>query len=104
MANFKVGQRVRVIAVHQDVVKREDHLIGREGCITAYCPDYVRHGRWLPWEVRLDGGLLCGFAAHHLAPLTDPKADEFIERIKNLKPYEEPLVPSFGNVLIHEGK
>jgi hypothetical protein len=29
-----------------------------------------------------------------LAPLTDPKADEFIESIKTLKPYEEPKVPA----------
>ena len=29
---------------------------------------------------------------YSLAPLTDPKADEFIDSIKKLKPYEEPKV------------
>jgi hypothetical protein len=32
------------------------------------------------------------FAPEALAPLTDPKADAFIEGIKKLKPYEEPKV------------
>jgi hypothetical protein len=28
---------------------------------------------------------------YQLAPLTDPGADAFIERIKKLKPYDEPV-------------
>jgi hypothetical protein len=31
--------------------------------------------------------------AHELAPLTDPKADEFIERVKKWKPEPEIVAP-----------
>lgn len=28
--------------------------------------------------------------------MTDPKADDFLARIKSLKPYEEPTAPAFN--------
>lgn len=83
--NFKVGQRVRVIA-HAGFTPLDSIVIGKEGVIAAiegrfyrvHVPDAIPTYRW-------------GFLASELAPLTDPGADAFMERIKKLKPYEEPV-------------
>lgn len=97
--NFKIGQRVRFVGGPTKAGRRfydEAKAVGLEGVIT-------RAGNIFDWVVRYDslyypGGTLLpneGFAdSCQLAPLTDPKADEFMERIKNLKPYEEPVAPA----------
>ena len=93
MATFKVGQRVRIVGA-----TKHPHMIGRQAIVTRGLEidplsQYNResyeievpghphpiHGRWnaLP---------------EHLAPLTDPKADAFIERVKSWKP--EPVMPA----------
>jgi hypothetical protein len=96
MATFKVGQRVKVVSVEGAITQADLEALGKEGVIVALGP--VRCGGILSsidreYNVRLEGVSVTpnyGFDACHLAPLTDPKADAFIERIKNLKPYEEP--------------
>ena len=86
MANFKVGDRVRVVGQFPGTKPR---LIGLEGVIVNHDPNDIldRH-----WDVRLPVSEKVGtlppdvwcFASHHLAPLTDPSADRFIESIKRL--------------------
>lgn len=89
MANFKVGQRVRVVKTHMHSIP---WLIGKEGTILRATTE---HGGWGPaeWAVRVDGTpwdyML--FLSCHLAPLTDPKADEFIEKLKKLGNEPQPV-------------
>jgi hypothetical protein len=76
MATFKVGQRVRILKWwHGEgtIMRRPD-------------PDF--------WAVLSDTkGREVGFLDCELAPLTDPKADEFIERVKKWKPEPEIVAP-----------
>lgn len=104
MATFKVGQRVKKIAKHDGGGKAFQWPIrvplGALGTvikglslvepINGLRPELV-------YTVAFDGihsgyglgGYSC--APHTLAPLTDPKADEFIERVKKWKPEPEPV-------------
>jgi hypothetical protein len=93
MAQFRVNQRVRIV--------RADHFkrfIGLAATIVRPSPISDQFGLGEVWWLDVDGhgeatGEACHtFQAYKLAPLEDPKADEFIERIKKLKPYDEPLV------------
>lgn len=84
MAKFKVGDKARIID-GPDMVQR--HWIGCEVTIL-----------WLPgWSERrpsnygisrpateMEEWRAYGAPAHHLAPLTDPGVDAFMERIKRL--------------------
>lgn len=84
MANFKVGDRARIIDA-PDMKKK--HWIGCEVTIlrlpgwSDYKPGSyeisrpaTEMGEWRAY----------GAPAHHLAPLTDPGVDAFMERIKRL--------------------
>jgi hypothetical protein len=106
MATFKVGQRVRVrrdaapapntTARDYEIANKNGPAGGKEGVIvsipasgaTAECSvlldDY-------PPSPYLDGSYAAMF--YQLEPLTDPKADEFIEQVKRWKP--EPEVAGF---------
>lgn len=101
MATFKVGDRVRVIAL-RPVTFRTRVRVGMQGRIVQAGPVETWGGHMAEWAVDLDDVWqeLFGLDSWELAPLTDPKADEFIERIKKLKPYDEPTVrprvPSHG--------
>lgn len=95
MATFSMGQRVRMLPTI-------DNDWGDEGTVTGFY--------YGPWDApRFEGYCVMVKADHHrsgdprwdndwcchprdLAPLTDPKAERFIESIKKLKPYEEPKV------------
>jgi len=83
MTNFKVGQRVRVRKECDRVSPECAHLCGAEAQLVSV------YG-YREWELslRVRGGPVI---AHEdaLEPLTDPKADEFIERIKKLE--REPI-------------
>ncbi len=87
MSAFKVGQRVRVVGQDEGSVTWWGCVRGREATIVA-----------IPFEnrdcgIEIEGDTRTWRADfHRLAPLTDPKADAFIESIKKLKPYEEPVV------------
>jgi len=90
MAIFKVGDKARIVNAYPAHAKwngAEVTIIGLPGCD----PDW-------PGQYQIDGPMVRGPWNHwfagpeQLAPLTDPKADEFIENIKRLKPYEEPKV------------
>ena len=79
MATFKVGQRVRIVYSKWGLEGRET-IIHRIPSLRADsdCDFFLDGERWA-----------ANFSS--LAPLTDPGADAFIERIKKLKP--EPVVP-----------
>lgn len=89
MATFKVGDRVKVVSGGDG---QERQALGTCGTVIGL------PGPAGLYEVRMDIGLTNrGFDwlwwPHELAPLTDPKADEFIESLKKLKPlHEEPRV------------
>lgn len=100
MAIFKVGQRVRIVRGSKS--GRGPSCVGREATII----DYVAQIRYVSGEVKEAYFLaIDGIGTHNpvhgdpyaaegswLAPLTDPKADEFIERLKKLEREPQPLV------------
>jgi hypothetical protein len=89
MATFKVGQRVKRIG----------------GCARAFYPcapaevqgtilkaiESPHHDRELLWKVAFDNGNSWCCVSESLAPLTDPKAEQFIESLKKLAPLDEPV-------------
>ena len=81
MATFKVGQRVRL-------VKSVLGNTGAECVVTALAAEgyWSQIGEYVGIEIKIDGSDERYVAPDEswLAPLTDPKADEFIERIKKL--------------------
>ena len=86
MATFKVGQRVRVVC--ETGPDDCSHLIGRETTILRIDtsdPDGCIY------DVIFDGQII-GFRAAELAPLTDPDAEKFIERIKRMEREPRPLI------------
>jgi hypothetical protein len=95
MATFKAGQRVRVVAIHIPGI--DAHLVRPAvGMVGTVMSIWERRVNVL---VTLDSGPLNAegkpiwfFASSELAPLTDPKADEFIEGLKKLT-YVEPEAP-----------
>jgi len=96
MAKFKVGDRVRVIAV--EFGEGADWLIGKEGVIAAKRPDHCEGFMWAVsianqrCDTRRDGCFI--FEDYHLSPLTPPAADEWAtEQVKKVtKP--EPVAPT----------
>ena len=96
MATFKVGQRVKIANPEAGY----ECLRGLVGVVDGHPDSPSARHRWT-WAVDFgreisypDGTVsrFCKFNEYELAPLTDPKADAFIESLKNLKPYEEPTV------------
>lgn len=96
MANFKVGQRVRIAWVGKTAMLSAPSVIGREGTIVAIPSEHPG----ADCDVEIDGApaVMFGYADRpwaavfkQLTPLSDPGAAAFIERIKSMKPYEEPV-------------
>ena len=85
MATFKVGQRVRVIKA-----RHAKEIIGMETTITSegFVDVWGDFGYRTQWS---DANGYPGHLAEHLAPLTDPGADAFIERIKKLAREPQPV-------------
>jgi len=83
MAQFRVGQRVKVVYVTQTMATCA-FLVGKVGTVAT--------GDLLGFEyvVKVDGHTSnfrdgnCRFYTADLAPLTDPKAEEFIEGLRKL--------------------
>lgn len=98
MAKFKVGDKARIIDAPD---MRKKHWIGCEVTILqlpgwlAEDPDHYQISR----PAAAADSVAARFAAlgHHLAPLTDPGVDAFMERIKRLA--NEP-----NNEVSKEGK
>lgn len=95
MAAFKVGQRVRFVKTDNPALA---DLVGREATIVSI-PAWSSGDCSITIDGALGrtyGGFLPSFATlfTHIAPLTDPKADEFIERIKKLGNEPMPLSPA----------
>lgn len=89
MATFRVGQRVKRI---REAALNGRIPIGCEGAVAAH-----DGGSWVDvhWDTHVGGAGIGGSWStprEYVAPLTDPKADEFIERIKKMKVYDEPTV------------
>lgn len=96
MATFKVGQRVRIVR------SRWAFRVGAQATIIAlHRSTWRTDGRTGDaWDLDVDGVGRIGVHGHQiayfsdeLAPLTDPKADAFLDSIRKLKPlHEEPKV------------
>lgn len=71
MAHFRVGQRVKVIAFYSPF-NNSLKIIGEEGTILFFQESFY------PVEVQLDEGTRGPFMECELAPLSDPRAEEFI--------------------------
>ena len=84
MATFKVGQRVRIVMA----TRRADLFLNKETVITGR----ARHPyEKLGYRTEItDRHGEPGVYTEHLAPLTDPAADAFIERVKSWKPEPVP--------------
>ncbi len=93
MATYRVGQRVRVVDCEPDAFNSH-RAIGKEGSIVEVGDFLGWGGLRFAYRVVLDFDPrgVWRFNAKHLAPITDTGADAFIERIKKLKPYDEPVV------------
>jgi hypothetical protein len=91
MAQFRVGQRVKVLPTQRSPWSDE-------GTVTGICPDdpmghtvlvrcdnHPTFDEWDAWFCHPDD----------VRPITDPGADAFIERVKKLKPYDEPKVERY---------
>lgn len=104
MATFKVGDRVRIVNSRCG----KSIWIGKEGAIWkiepgGWCRMMIARGMppdAMAYSVCIDGvgelspkGFEIAFEAHNLAPLSDPKADEFVERIRKMKPEPEIVAP-----------
>ena len=90
MATFKVGQRVRLISQDPSSIARWGNYIGQEAIVVATSHP---HFSWALGIQFLSEQQLWAAMPRHLAPLTDPKADEFIEGLKKLAREPAPLVP-----------
>lgn len=99
MAQFHVGQRVRILYPNPEVY-------GREATVSAIChneewfdDDDMPHVAPLLYEVAMDDGSIpedgdvYAYEHHELSPLTDPGAERFIESIKRLVREPNNIVP-----------
>lgn len=91
VANLKARQRVRII--HSPLIT---DLLGMEGVIESVRHDLPEIG--LLYVTRVDGhpnghdpSGCYGFLDGELAPLTDPDALQFVERIKKLAREPQPV-------------
>lgn len=94
MAIFKVGQRVRIKCAMSKLNGREGRIIASRTIMFRVQDN--RAGKC--WHVTVDdhgptgeNGFPLTYFNDELLPLTDPKADEFIEGIKKLRPLHDPL-------------
>jgi hypothetical protein len=89
MAQFHVGQRVRVVAVEPDCGPLSRKALGECGRISGIGATSASLES-MDYSVSLDklGDGYC-FNSCHLTPLTDPGADAFLARIKRIA--REPI-------------
>ena len=97
MATFKVGQRVKIVSLAGwDPGETGGPPLGAEGIVVEVdcgCWRYiVDMPGYLHQPTDMEQQTHWGFDGPELAPLTDPGADAFLERIRKLKPYDEPKV------------
>lgn len=98
MATFKVGQRVRVANPHpaREAMRGLEGVVNRIG-VHGYAWAATIHGADAAMaragHIFLSSSSTDSWAFYEgeLAPLTDPKADAFIEQIKRLKPEPESV-------------
>lgn len=96
MANFRVGQRVKVVALDESPSPADLAALGKEGVIAALGPVFTglfaRHTR--EYHVLIPGEGNFGFDAWHLAPLTPPASDAWAaEKVKQLTHFHtEPVI------------
>ncbi len=101
--NFKPGQRVRIVDgggkswmewfVLDFIMRWEDvYAVGCEATVLGRWHGKGR--RWLHWEVVVDDPRIGNLVCHtdSLRPLTDPKADAFIEQIKKIAREPAPML------------
>lgn len=101
MAIFRVGQRVRFTGKTSDFLGGLGLQVKAGDCGTIIHKD---PRGWRDWSVQFDGlPRWVGADNWQLAPLTDPKADEFIESVKKWGPlHEEPKrIETLGDLLRH---
>lgn len=82
MSQFRVGQRVRIVWQHEHSAQRLGSVVGLEATITLIggCDNPRDECR-----LSVDGDCRTWTAPFSaLAPLTDPSADAFMERLKKL--------------------
>jgi hypothetical protein len=92
MATFKVGQRVKRIGGCIDA-SYPAAPVGLEGTVlTAARQALGCTPGTLILDVRFDDGREWACVPHSLAPLTDPAADAFVERIKRMEREPAPRV------------
>ncbi len=98
MATFKVGQGVKKVSHRIGGSGGWGAPIGAEGVIGSAPDDPENRGQWgVLWDgyqSTHDTHEYC-VAAYMIAPLTDPKADAFIESLKKMKPYMEPSIVEY---------
>lgn len=100
MSNLLVGMRVRINFPPEPLAHgKEATIVGvdKNTIWSPFSPSCKPNGI-TSYAVSIDGlggksnlGNQLAYEAHELIPLTDPKADEFIESLKRLG--QEPLVP-----------
>jgi hypothetical protein len=82
MATFKVGQRVKRVRAWPDLNLSPDVPLGAEGVVTGLWNGGAPLDGHAYYFVRRSGGYSGnGMLDESLAPLTDPKADEFVRRV-----------------------
>lgn len=101
MATYKVGQRVKFVAGLKPEHQGPGYEVAHDGLIGDVGTVYDVASSRLPPDaacaVLFDGSrskhLSGAFAvrAYQIVPLTDPKADEFIERIKKIAREPAPV-------------
>lgn len=85
MATFKAGDRVK------RVKKFSSSSFGEIGWTATVVTPWESNPEAQGMAVLYDNGTLVrGCEPQHFAPLTDPLAEQFIERIKKLEPLREP--------------
>lgn len=89
MANFKVGQRVRKVRMNPP--RLQVIPLGTEGVIVAERDADGEYG--VRWNCDMAGFGFLYASSWMLAPLTDPKADAFIESLKKLAREPQPAAP-----------
>lgn len=102
MATFRVGQRVRIIGAcaYPEWIGCEVTILGLPGSEPAF-PDAYSFTR--PSGDFDPPGRSYSALPHRLAPLTDPKADAFIESIKRLGREPQPETPNVHRERVTNG-
>ena len=97
MANFKVGDKARIRgATYPDHLRLNGLAVEIVGPLTMSPQGYNSYRIDIPGESMM----IWWRQPQYLEPLTDPKADQFIARVKSWKPEPVPeKLPELGDVL-----